>query len=130
MNKNEVVELFDSNWEQNVEKSEKPIMIMFYSPTCPHCHTMETYFQEYAEDFKENIVFGKINIVDSQMTARRYGVMGTPTFKFFCFGHPVAELVGAVYPSLLKKTIEDHLKSSRECVENTTWVDAGISGYA
>ena len=130
MSKPEIIELNDKNWEKHVEKSQKPVMVLFYSPTCPNCSAMEPHFKQYADEFNEKVIFAKINIMNSLITASRYGVMGTPTFKFFCFGKPVNELVGAVYPSLLKKTVEDSIKSSNDCVKNTTWIDPGIDGYA
>ncbi|MCK4454829.1 MAG: thioredoxin family protein [Thermoplasmata archaeon] len=58
-------------------------------------------------------MFAKLNIMTSTYTAGRYGVMSTPTFKFFCSGRPVQELVGAVYPPLLKKSLTKRLPSAR-----------------
>ena len=104
-------------------------MVMFYSISCPYCRQMEPPFEEYAREFKDKVVFARVNIMDSPTIASRYGVMGTPTFKFFCNGHPVSELAGAVYPSLLKKTIDDSLMHGSECVKKTTWIDTGITGY-
>ena len=130
MNTQDVIELNDANWEKSVEKGEKPVMAMFYSTTCPHCHAMEPHFEKYANEFKDKVVFAKVNIMDNPTIVRRYGVMGTPTFKFFCKGQPIQELVGAVYPTSLKKTIEDSLQHGSQCVKNTTWIDPGITGYA
>ena len=67
--------------------------------------------------------------MDNPFIVGRYGVMSTPTFKFFCEGRPVQELVGAVYPHILKKTVEDALQHGSECVKKTTKIDTGISGY-
>ncbi len=61
--------------------------------------------------------------------ASRYGVMATPTFKFFCQGSPVQELVGEIYPPLLKKTIEDVLQDGVRCIKNSTKIDYEITGY-
>jgi len=130
MNTQNVIELNDAKWEKNVQKGEKPVMVMFYSNTCPHCHEMKPHFEKYSNEFKGKVVFAKVNIMDNPTIVHRYGIMGTPTFKFFCKGQPVQELVGAVYPSLLKKTIEDSLQHSSQCVKNTTWIDYGINGYA
>ena len=130
MSVHDIIELDDSSWEKKVERNEKPVLIMFYSPTCPHCKTMEPYFNQYAEEFKDKIVFGKINILNSPTISSRYGVMGTPTFKFFCHGHPVQELVGAVYPTLIKKTIEEGLQNGENCISKTTWTPPTIDGYA
>jgi thioredoxin-like negative regulator of GroEL len=91
---------------------------------------MKPYFEEYAIEYKDKIQFAEIDISKSQTIASRYGVMGTPTFKFFCKGKPINELVGAIYPAILKKTIEISLEHGSRCAEKTTWVDSSISGYA
>ena len=125
-----IFELDDTTWEKTVEQVDKPVFIMFSSPTCPHCAQMEPHFVEYAKEFKDTVVFAKINIANSPTIASRYGVMGTPTFKFFCHGKPVSEITGAIYPTLLKKTVEEGLQSGPKCTENTTWLDTSITGYA
>ena len=130
MNDKDVIELNDSNWGKNVENEEKPAMVMFYSTTCPHCQVMEPHFQKYAKYFKDKVVFAKVNIIHNPTIVGRYGIMGTPTFKFFCKGKPVQELVGEIYPSLLKKAVEDAFQHSSQCIKNTTWIDPGITGYA
>ena len=124
-----VVELNDSNWEKSVEKGKKPVVVMFSSPTCPYCKQMKPYFQQYATEYKEKIIFAEVDISKSITIASRYGVMGTPTFKFFCKGKPVHELTGAMYPSLLKKAVEDSLEYGSECVDKATWIDYGDIGY-
>ena len=129
MTNQDILDVEDSSWKKNVEKSNKPVMVMFHSPNCPYCMQMEPIFEEYASEFKDKVVFARINVAENPNVATRYGVMGTPTFKFFCQGRPVQEFAGAVYPTLLKKAVEDGLQHSRECVKNTTWIDTGITGY-
>lgn len=124
-----LVEVDDLVWEKMVEKGTKPVAVMFYSPACAFCHQMEPYFRNYAEEFKNSVFFAKINIVTNQWTAERYGVKGTPTFKFFCDGKPVQEMVGAVYPALLKKMVEEVLVHGKECAKNSTAIDYEITGY-
>lgn len=130
MDDENVVELDEANWEEIVEKGEKPVIVMFYSTTCPHCQGMDPYFTEYASEFKEKVVFAKLNVINNVTTSNRYGVMGTPTFKLFCQGKPVHELVGAMYPALLKKAVEETFEHGSKCVKETTWFDSGITGYA
>jgi thioredoxin-like negative regulator of GroEL len=124
-----LVEVDDLIWEKTVEKGIKPVAVMFYSPACSFCHQIEPYFKKYAEEFKNSIVFARINIMANQWTAERYGVRSTPTFKFFCDGKAVQEMVGAVYPALLKKMIEDVLLHGSECAKNSTAIDYEITGY-
>jgi thioredoxin-like negative regulator of GroEL len=124
-----LLELTDLNWEQNVEKNKGPVAVMFYSPTCAFCHQMEPYFRNYARDYRDTIRFARLNIMASPWTAERYGVRSTPTFTFFCAGRPVQEMVGSVYPALLKKMVEDVLAHGRECAKNSTAIDYEITGY-
>ena len=130
MSDNIVIDVDSTSWEKFVEKSNKPVAVMFYSPTCPHCREMEPYFDTFAKEFIDKVVFVKLNIATNLDIASRYGVMGTPTFKFFCHGRPVHEIVGAVYPSLLKKSIEELLKYGDDCIKKSTSITHSITGYA
>jgi thioredoxin-like negative regulator of GroEL len=124
-----LIELTDLNWERMVEKSSRPVAVMFYSPSCTYCHQMEPYFRNYAREYKDTIQFARLDIMKSPWTAERYGVRSTPTFKFFCDGKPVQEMVGAVYPALLKKMTDEVLVHGRECAKNSTAIDYEITGY-
>ena len=123
------VELDDGHWEETVEKKSMPIVVMFYHPLCPHCIAMMPYFEKYAEEFKDKITFARINVEKNPYAVERYGIMATPTFKFFCSGRPVQEIVGEIYPTLLKKITEDSLQHGKECASKSTPIDY-YAGYA
>lgn len=129
MNENNVVEIEDMTWGQLVEDSLKPVIVMFYSSTCPYCKAMEPYFMSYAQEFKNSAVFARMNIDTSPLTVRRYGVQGTPTFKFFCHGRPVWELVGQLYPSILKTAVENLVDYGEDCIRKSTPIGQNITGY-
>jgi thioredoxin 1 len=124
-----LIDLDDNQWETVVEKGTMPVAVMFYSPTCMFCHQMEPTFREFAREYHDVIIFVRLNITTNLWTAERYGVRSTPTFKFFCGGKPVQELVGAVYPALLKKIIEDVILHGKECALNSTTIKYEITGY-
>ena len=69
-----LIETDDLTWENAVEKSKKPVAVMFYSPTCVFCHQMEPYFRSYAGEYRDSVIFVRLNILTSQWTAERYGV--------------------------------------------------------
>ena len=123
------VEVSDQLWERIVEKSERPVAVMFYSTTCPYCRVIDPYFASYAKEFKDSVLFVRLNIMTSMWTAERYGIRGTPTFKFFCGGKPVFEIVGAVFPVILKKMVEEVLVHGKECASRVTEIDYEITGY-
>lgn len=124
-----VPEADDTSWEKTVEKATMPVAVMFYSPACAFCHQMEPYFRTYAREYKGAVVFIRLNILKSPWIAERHGVRSTPTFTFFCKGKAVQEMVGAVYPALLKKMIDEVLLHGKECADNSTAIDYEITGY-
>jgi len=124
-----VLELNGTIWEKFVEKASMPVSVMFYTPTCPHCRVIRPYFEQYAKVYKGRVVFALLNVEAFPWLGERYGIRGTPTFKFFCDGKPIQELVGAVYPALLKKMADDVLKYGKECARNSTEIDYEITGY-
>jgi thioredoxin 1 len=125
-----IAELNDENWEEKIEKSDTPFVVMFSSPACPYCKQMKPYFEEYASEYKDKIAFAEVDISKSPTIANRYGVMGTPTFKFFCHGKPVYELVGAVHPHMIKHAVHDALEHGTACVNSTTWKPPETSPYS
>ncbi len=124
-----LVELTDLTWERFVEKGDKPAVVMFYSQACPYCRAMEPYFRSYAAEYGDRILFARVDITASLWIAERYGVRGTPTFKFFCSGRPVSELVGSVYPAILKKMVEEVILHGKDCIARSTAINYDITGY-
>jgi thioredoxin-like negative regulator of GroEL len=124
------VEVTDITWEKTVEKSRMPVLVMFYSPTCPHCRTMDPYMREFAREYAGAVIFVKGDITRSQWTAERFGVMSTPTFKFFCNGRPVSDMVGAVFPALIKRMVDEGITHGQDCLDRSSGIDYDVSGYA
>ncbi len=90
---------------------------------------MMPHFDKYAVEFKGKIMFARVDVAKNPGTVRRYGIMATPTFKFFCGGRPVQEIVGEVYPALLRKAAEDSLTYGTQCASKSTPIDFNL-GYA
>ncbi|RPJ78482.1 MAG: thioredoxin [Alphaproteobacteria bacterium] len=124
-----VVEVDDKNWEHLVEKSLKPVIVMFYSPRCSFCEFMEPYFINFAQEFENEAVFARMNVVANPWTAERYKIQHTPTFKSFCHGRPVWEQVGGVDLSMLKTAIENIINYGEECIRKSTLIGQNITGY-
>ena len=129
MSQKSIIELTDLSWLELVEKSGKPIAVIFYAPSGPHCLAMMPHFEKNAEEFKDRIGFARIDVNNNPIAASRYGIMATPTIKFFCKGRPVQEIVGEIYPTLLKRITEDSLLYGSDCATMSTPIDYN-AGYA
>lgn len=126
MNAEDITEVDDKSWEETVEKNDLPVIVLFYSPDCIHSQDMIPCFIELATKFKRKIRFISINVINNPFTINRYGIVSTPTFKFFCGGRPFQELVGAVHPSTLEKLIEEATEHGNRCVEKSTLINYDV----
>jgi thioredoxin-like negative regulator of GroEL len=129
MEETKTLDITDRTWEAIVDKSGNPVMVMFYSPECPYCRSMDPYFSQLSGEYAGVVTFARIDIVANQWTAERYAIRSTPTFRFFCSGRPVSELIGAVYPALLKRMVDEGITSGKECAQNRTQINYDITGY-
>jgi thioredoxin 1 len=119
----------DRDWEIEVERNGVPVFVMFYSPTCKHCIQIQPYIEELAREFSDDVRFIRLNIVRFSWLAERYGVMATPTFLYFCGGKPIQTRVGAVFPVMLKKMVEEMVQHGEECRLRSTEIAKEITGY-
>ena len=94
------------NFEENVLKNEKPVVVDFWAPWCGPCRMLSPVVDQVAEEV-ENVSFGKVNVDDEQELAINYGVMSIPTLIFFKNGNPVKEVVGFHSKSELEEIINE-----------------------
>lgn len=83
----------DANFEAEVLKSDKPVLVDFYAEWCGPCKLQDPIVEEVAEALGDAAVVGKLD-VDANTVAQRYGVMSIPTLMIFKNGEPVETMVG------------------------------------
>ena len=119
----DILEASATNWEQTVLEAEKLVLVEFWHPQCPYCATLAPIYEDLAKEFAGKLVFTRINVLENQANqelAVKYGIMGTPTLKFFCQGRPVQELVGVLSKEKLQQDIEFVIRKHQECAANST----------
>ena len=89
-----VVNLNESNFEEEVIKSERPVLIDFWASWCGPCRMMSPVIDKIAEDMKDQVKVCKINIDEEQSLAVKYNVMSIPTFIVFKNGKEEARSIG------------------------------------
>jgi thioredoxin 1 len=95
MASNNILELTAANWENEVVKSDKPVLVDFWAPWCMPCRALLPTIEKVAEQFADKIKVGKVNIDDEQDIAVRYRVSGLPVVMMFKGGdQPVDKTVG------------------------------------
>jgi len=100
----------DANFEAQVVKSDKPVLVDFWAPWCAPCRMVGPVVEELAEDMKDTIEVCKVNIDDSQAVAQTYDVRAIPTLILFVGGKVAARLVGVRPRADIEKEIQAALQ--------------------
>jgi thioredoxin-like negative regulator of GroEL len=125
----QVKELSDANFFETINKTDKFVAVMFYTTTCPNCRAMTPVYEELSSELKKDAIFTRVNAEQSPALAAQYGIMGVPTFKFFCMNKPIGELVGAINTTILRNTVKDLIRHRNECVSKSTRISYEMDGY-
>ena len=103
------ITLKDDSFEEDVLKSDVPVLVDFWAPWCGPCQMMGPIIEELGNEYESSKAkIGKLNVDENQATAGKYQVMSIPTFKIFKGGEVVGELVGGVTKEKLKELIDKH----------------------
>jgi thioredoxin 1 len=90
------VEFTDSNFEEQVLKSDKPVLVDFWAEWCGPCRMVGPVVEELSNDYSGKAVVGKVNVDQNPGVAAKYGIRSIPTILFFKNGEVVDKSVGAV----------------------------------
>lgn len=91
----EPVELTDDNFEQEVIKSDLPVLVDFWATWCGPCRMVGPIVDELAKEYAGKLKVGKLNVDSNGKTSIKYGIMSIPSLLFFKRGQVVDQMVGA-----------------------------------
>lgn len=88
------VKITAANFEEEVLKSDLPVLVDFWATWCGPCQMLSPIIAEIAEEFAGKIKVGKVNTDEEGPLASKFGIMSIPTVMFFRDGEVVETLVG------------------------------------
>lgn len=102
-----VLNVTSENYESEILKSEKTVLIDFYADWCGPCKMMSPVIDEIAEEMKENVKVGKVNVDENQDLAMEYGVMSIPTIVVLKNGEVQKTFVGVTDKEEIKQALNN-----------------------
>ncbi len=100
------VEATDSNFDNFVLKSEKPVIVDFWAEWCGPCLMVGPIVEEVGSDYDGKVVVAKVDVDNNPGITARYGIRNIPTILFFKDGEVADKQVGAVPKSAIVSKIE------------------------
>ena len=101
-----VIELNESSFEQEVLKSDVPVLVDFYAPWCGPCKMVAPLLEQLAGEFQGRVKFAKLDVDGAAHLAAAYAITGVPTLTVFRSGKLAERMVGFKGASALKSLLE------------------------
>ena len=103
------IELTDSNFDDEVLKSETPVLVDFWAAWCGPCKMIAPVVEELAGEYEGQVKIGKVNVDYNQSAAAKFGIRSIPTLLVFNNGEVVDQIVGAVPKPVIKQKLDSVL---------------------
>ena len=103
------IQVTDATFEEEVLKSDKPVVLDFWAPWCGPCKQIGPSLEEISDEMKDKITVAKVNIDENPVTPTKYGVRGIPTMLVFKGGEAAATTVGAISKPAIVEWIEESI---------------------
>ena len=101
-----VLHIEGSGFQQEVVKSEKPVLVDFYADWCGPCKIIEPIINQLSREYDGKVKFVKVDTDANQELAVQFGIMSIPTVMFFSKGKVEDIVIGAVPPAVLKSKLD------------------------
>jgi thioredoxin 1 len=100
-----MLEVEDGNFEAEVLKSDKPVLVDFWAPWCGPCKAIAPLVEDLSKSYGDKIKFTKCNVDNNPVTPAKYGIKAIPTLIFFKAGNVANQITGMVAKSKLEEAL-------------------------
>jgi len=107
-----IIELKKENYESEIIKAKRPVVVYFYANWCKFCGKMNDVFGEVFKELTPKIKFCKVDIDDQKWIAEHNNLKGVPCIIIFKNGRELGRILGVESKDMLLEKIESHLSDS------------------
>jgi thioredoxin 1 len=105
-----VKELTDTDFHQEVDKSDVPYLVDFWAIWCGPCSMVSPIMEEISQEFDGRVNVGKVNVDNEIKTANEYGIQNIPTIMIFKQGKEAERILGAVPKDHIVKKLKKYFE--------------------
>ncbi len=103
------IEITDAQFDEEVTKSEKLVLVDFWAPWCGPCRAIAPILNDLAKEREDSVKVVKINVDEEQVNAAKLGIMTIPTLVLFKDGQAVDRLLGGYPKRAIVERVDKHL---------------------
>lgn len=103
------VAVTDAEFENEVLKSDTPVLVDFWAEWCPPCKAIAPTLEDLSNEMSGKVKIVKVNIEENPQIPTKYGVRSIPTLIVFKDGEMVTQNVGAMAKPDLEKWLNDNI---------------------
>ena len=104
-----VIEFNDSNFDSEVVKSDKPVLVDFWVEWCGPCKMIAPSVEKISEEYSDKLKVGKLDVDSNPNISSTFGIRSIPTLLIFKNGAPVDQIVGAVSKEVIASKVDNHI---------------------
>jgi thioredoxin 1 len=101
-----VLEVSDATFDQEVLRSEQPVLVDFWAVWCGPCRALAPVVDSMAITYTGKLKVAKMNVDENGATPGRYGIRGIPTLLFFKGGKVADQVVGFVPQNVIEEKVQ------------------------
>lgn len=101
----------DDTFQEQVLKSDTPVLVDFWAEWCAPCHMIAPTIGELSTEYQGKVKVGKMNVDENAKTPAEYGIMSIPTVMIFKGGQPVKTMVGVQGKDEFKRNLDEAVAS-------------------
>lgn len=101
-----IVHITNDNFETDVLKADKPVLVDFWAEWCGPCKAIAPILDQVASEYADRVQIAKVNVDEAGAIAQKYGIRSIPTLMVFKNGAPQAQHVGALSKNQLTQLLD------------------------